>query len=80
MWNKDNDYLEKRGYLSPQKLSPREEELLKLHDEVLTALNTLKNKKRSQSIVTQRPSPQSHRGYNSNVNNSALLPDIHNRN
>lgn len=78
MWNPDNDYLEKRGYHSPSKISPREIELLQLHDEVITALNTLKNKQRSQSIVaTQRHSPN--RGYNSDVNNSALLPDINNR-
>jgi len=51
MWNKDNDYLEKRGYISPSRVSPRELELLQLHEEVITAHNTLKNKQRSQSIV-----------------------------
>ena len=63
MWNKDNDYLEKRGYISPSRVSPRELELLQLHEEVITALNTLKNKQRSQSIVAQRPSPN--RGFTS---------------
>jgi hypothetical protein len=43
MWNKENQYLEKRGYVHPHRgYSPAEQELLDLRGEVVDAISVLK--------------------------------------